>query len=315
MGILAFDTSNYTTSTAFLQGNTGFSSKELLKVPSGSLGLRQQEALFQHIKALPFLLEQLKQQCDLSQVSAIGVSTKPRETEDSYMPCFLAGENMGKAMATLLGVPCYELSHQQGHFAAALWALEKLSLMKSDFLAWHISGGTTELLLVKPKGNLVVGEIVACTSDISAGQWIDRTGQLLGLDFPSGRWVDKLACEGKGSLGFYKVKVNQGTPLQFSLSGMENKVEDYVKQGQEKTEICGFVLDTLADVLGRVTLEAQKQYGQGNTLPVLYCGGVASSYRLKEQLTDGLFPPPLYATDNAMGVAVLARALWEQETQ
>lgn len=306
MSVLAFDTSNYTTSVALLHGREeeSISLGKLLTVPEGQLGLRQQEALFQHVKALPLLIEELKKQGNLEGLSAVAVSTKPRETEDSYMPCFLAGENMGRAIATLLDIPCFALSHQQGHFAAALWSLKKEELLEQPFLAWHISGGTTELLLVKPEGHLTKADIIGGTLDISAGQLIDRTGNRLKMPFPSGKQVDALSLTGTGSLKPFPVKAQD---LYFSLSGMENKVNAYGEQGEKPEEICKFVLDTIGNILKKVTKQAQNTYGE--ELPVLFCGGVASSSRLKQLLPEFLFPPPIYATDNAMGVAVLGKKL------
>lgn len=311
LAILAFDTSNYTTSVAMLSQEESVSLGKLLSVPEGQLGLRQQEALFQHVKTLPFLMEELRSLFpldSLNTLSAVAVSTKPRETEDSYMPCFLAGETMGKSIATLLGVPCFEVSHQQGHFAAAVWAMGKEELLDAPFLVWHISGGTTELLLVKPEGILTKGEIIGGTSDISAGQLIDRTGNRLKMPFPSGKQVDALSVKGAGTLKPFSVKIQD---LFFSLSGMENKVNGYVEQGEDPEEICQFVMDTIGKTLKEATKQARKSYGE--ELPVVFCGGVAASSCLRKWIPEGLFPPPKYATDNAMGVAVLGKILLQAE--
>lgn len=314
MAILAFDTSNYTTSVSYLSSHAHHSITKLLHVPKGELGLRQQEALFQHTKALPFLMEELRQsQCDLKEVEAIAVSTKPRETEDSYMPCFLAGESMANTLATVLNIPCFSVSHQQGHMAAAAWALHREDLLDAPFFAWHLSGGTTEFLLVQPdKQNaaLVVSSLLGGTQDISAGQLIDRAGQKLNLAFPSGKEMDALSLQVTEALSPFAVKHKD---FLFSLSGMENKVEQYVKDGCSPTQVSAFVLDTLAVVLKKVTGEGQQKYGhKERPLPVLFCGGVASSQRLRKHLATEahhFFPLPQYATDNAMGVAVLGRRL------
>ena len=182
---LAFDTSNYTTSCAVFDGERGENSGRLLDVAPGQLGLRQSDALFSHVKRLPEIVRAL----DLTdcEIVAVGASTKPRETEDSYMPCFLAGSSQGEVMAKTLGVPFYAFSHQQGHIAAAAFSAGRPELMDEPHLAWHLSGGTTELLFVRPHERAVMCEIIGGTSDVSAGQLIDRTGQLLGLQFPSGK--------------------------------------------------------------------------------------------------------------------------------
>ncbi len=301
MAILAFDTSNYTTSVALLTQEEAYSQEKLLSVPQGALGLRQQEALFQHIKALPLLLDSLKAQCPsaFDSITGIAVSTKPRETEDSYMPCFLAGWQFAQGLATVLSLPCYEVSHQQGHFAAALWNLGKESLLEETFLCWHISGGTTELLEVSCQDGLPVAQLLGGSQDISAGQLIDRCGKALALPFPSGKQVDAYACDYQATMRPFPVKE---TNLQFSLSGMENKVQGLLAEGKSPCEISAFVLETLAYILKKVTENAQN----GRALPVLFCGGVASSRYLKQKLPEYLFPSA-YARDNAMGVAVLGR--------
>ncbi len=193
---VGFDTSNYTSSVAAFDGERGENASRLLPVRAGELGLRQSEALFSHIKRLPELSDRLFAHIDPAEIRAVGVSTRPRAVEGSYMPCFLAGECQAKVLAAALHLPVYEFSHQQGHIAAVLWSAGRLDLLGSDFLAWHLSGGTTELLYVRSSasGDLDCTRIGGST-DISAGQLIDRTGQLLGLDFPSGRAIDSLAAQ------------------------------------------------------------------------------------------------------------------------
>ena len=310
MRTLGIDTSNYTTSAAVFDGAEGYNAGRLLSVRPGELGLRQSDALFQHVKALPERFRELKEAGWLEDLAAVGVSDRPRAVEGSYMPCFLAGDSLGHALALTLGVPCYRVSHQQGHLAAAAWSAGHLELLDRPMLAWHLSGGTTELLYVEPEGVNVAASRIGGTSDISAGQLIDRTGVLLGLDFPAGKAVDGLA-EGHTDRKF-SVKLNDFT---FSLSGMENKVRAMAEQGEAAEEICGFVLETVADVVSRATLAALKQYPG---LPVLCSGGVASNRRLRAVLTErcgAVFAQPRYSTDNAMGTAILARRLREKELE
>ena len=308
MRTLGFDTSNYTTSAAVFDGAWGENAGQLLTVRPGELGLRQSDALFQHVKALPQRLAELRQSGWLEDLSAIGASNRPRAVEGSYMPCFLAGDSLGQALALTLDVPFYQVSHQQGHLAAAAWSAERLDLLERPMLAWHLSGGTTELLYVEPDGVNVVARRIGGTSDISAGQLIDRTGVLLGLDFPAGKAVDQL---GKDQVGQkFSVKLND---LTFSLSGMENKVRAMAERGDAPAQICGFVLETVADVVRRTTQAALAQYPG---VPVLCSGGVASNSRLRtvmEQACGAVFAQPRYAADNAMGAAILTHRLWESE--
>ena len=308
MPVLGLDTSNYTTSAAVYDGEEGRNQGRLLEVRPGELGLRQSDALFQHVKHLPEVVEALLGEEGLGTVQAVGASTRPRAVEGSYMPCFLAGASQGQVLSQVLGVPFYAFSHQQGHLAAAAWSAGRLDLLDRPFLAWHLSGGTTELLRVEPEedGVAVRAEILGGTSDISAGQLIDRTGVLLGLPFPAGKGVEKLSRQAQ-KREYYKVKVNG---LTFSLSGMENKVRQMVQRGEEPAEIAWFAQETVCRVVQACTKAAMEEYPG---LPVLCSGGVASNGRLKELLRQNcgaLFAQPQFSTDNAMGTAILTwRAL------
>ena len=307
MPVLGLDTSNYTTSAAVFDGAEGRNESRLLTVKAGELGLRQSEALFQHVQRLPGQLEKLAGAGLLKDIRAVGASTRPREVEGSYMPCFLAGMSQGQSMASLLGVPFFAVSHQQGHLAAAAWSAGRMELLDSPFLAWHLSGGTTELLLVRPEGVNVRAEILGGTSDISAGQLIDRTGVLLGLPFPAGKALDELYVSGH-TCGTYHVKLNGYT---FSLSGMENKVRQLLDRGAPADKIAGFVQDLVADIVLRTTQAAMKEHPG---LPVLCSGGVASNRRLRRALVEcgALFARPEHSKDNAMGVAILTHRLMEE---
>lgn len=304
MSVLGLDTSNYTTSVALFDGETGVNLGRLLEVRPGELGLRQSDALFQHVKRLPGLLEELMR--EEQDIQAVGVSTRPRAVEGSYMPCFLAGESQGRGIAAALGVPFYAHSHQQGHLAAAAWSAGRLDLLNAPFLAWHLSGGTTELLLVRPEGTSVTAEIIGGTSDLSAGQLIDRTGVLLGLQFPAGKALDGLYTQADVCYA-PKVKLKN---LTFSLSGMENQVKALAEKGEKPANITRFAIDAISSVVWRATQEAQRRYPG---LPVLCSGGVASNSQLRAGLTElcgAIFAEPQYSTDNAMGTAILTwRAL------
>lgn len=305
---IGFDTSNYTTSAAVFGGGTAENRGRLLTVPEGSLGLRQSDALFQHVKRLHLMVEQLRVDGAIGRIAAVGASTRPREVEGSYMPCFLVGEGEGRALAAALDVPFYPCSHQQGHVAAAAWSAGREDLLDRPHLAWHLSGGTTELLRVEPDGHTVRAEVVGGTSDIAAGQLVDRTGVLLGLPFPAGKALDALYTEADAALE-YRVKLND---LTFSLSGMENKAKELLERGEKPANIARFAIDTIMNVLLRATQEAQRRYPG---LPVLCSGGVASNRQIRvamERSCGAVFAQPQYATDNAMGVAILAHRALER---
>ena len=298
---LGIDTSNYTTSAAAFDGRDGVNRSRLLDVAPGQLGLRQSDALFSHVKRLPALMEQLFSAVSPGEIQAVAVSTRPRAVEGSYMPCFLAGVAVAKSLAAALGVPCHEVSHQQGHVAAALWSAGRMDLMDKPHLAWHLSGGTTELLHITPEGKNVRAEKIGGTSDISAGQIMDRTGKLLALPFPAGKALDQLS-QGVDVKPF-RVKT-QG--LTFSLSGLENQVAAFYQRTNSPEETAAFAVSSVCDVVLRTTREAQKQYPG---LEAVFSGGVASNVTLRRVCGFGVFAAPQFSTDNAMGVAVLAERL------
>ena len=301
MGVIGIDTSNYTTSIAFFDGVGGENCSKLLPVKSGELGLRQSDAVFAHIKSLPELSGRLFSHIGKSPITAVGVSTRPRAVEGSYMPCFLVGLSHATLLSNALHVPLVEVSHQQGHVAASLWSAGHLELMDEPHLAWHLSGGTTELLLVEPEGKLVKCTKIGGTTDISAGQLIDRTGQLLGLPFPSGKHLDALSREAAGK-DFFRVKCKDMT---FSFSGMQNKVQQYFEANGDPAETAAYALRCVAYGVFHATQQALKAYPG---LPVVFSGGVASNSLLRQVLKplNPIFAQPQYSTDNAMGVAVLA---------
>ena len=301
MSVIGFDTSNYTTSIAYFDGVNGENHSKLLPVKEGMLGLRQSDAVFHHTASLPELSGRLFSHISVDNVTAVGVSTRPRAVEGSYMPCFLVGYSHAKLLAEALHVPLIECSHQQGHVAASLWSASRMELMEQPHLAWHLSGGTTELLLVEPEGRSVRCSRIGGTTDISAGQLIDRTGQLLNLTFPSGKNLDVLSREAIRD-DVFSVKCNN---MEFSLSGVQNKVQQYHTAYNEPAETAGFALRCVCNGIIRATKQAMQAYPG---LPVVFSGGVASNSMLRKLCApfDPVFAQPQYSTDNALGVAVLA---------
>lgn len=110
---LGLDTSNYTTSAAFFGDGEMDSRGMILPVKEGEIGLRQSDAVFHHTRQLPEVLSMLGDKIGGAKV--IGVSERPRDAKDSYMPCFLVGIGAAQMLAQALGVPLRRFSHQQGH--------------------------------------------------------------------------------------------------------------------------------------------------------------------------------------------------------
>ncbi|KMT21349.1 hypothetical protein [Clostridium cylindrosporum] len=292
--VLGIDTSNYTTSIAIYSDDGIIEDRrKLLTVSLGKRGLRQSDALFEHIKNMPSLLEGLK----VYKLDAVAVSTKPRPIEGSYMPVFLAGESIAKSIANLNNIPLLETTHQEGHLEAAL---NSISLNFNNFIAIHISGGTTEVLNVK-NNEIYNIDIIGGTKDISIGQFIDRTGVGLGHTFPAGTSIDKLALKVKESNLRIPSKVEG---LFMNFSGQETKAHEYISLNYNSEDISYAVMLCISKTLQKVCLNIQKLYD----LPIVFMGGVSSSKFLKEyfkrnKFNNVYFARGQYGCDNAVGVA------------
>ena len=233
---------------------------------------------------------------------AVGVSAKPRDEIGSYMPCFNVGVSFGKTVAQLLNVPCYEFSHQAGHVVAALYSAQKLDLLSQKFLAFHISGGTTEALLVTPDTNKVIKtQIVAKTLDLNAGQLIDRIGIMLGQEFPAGASLEKLAM--KCNDNFKITPMLKGCDC--CLSGIENLCARMKFEQQSDEKIARFCVEYIGATIEQMCGELLKSFGH---LPVVFAGGVMSNSIIKKRLKarfNAIFGEPAFSSDNAVGISVL----------
>ena len=301
MSALGFDTSNYTTSIAYYGNDFALNCSQLLPVRQGELGLRQSDAVFHHVKSLPELSGRLFSNLHMQNITVVGVSTRPRAIEGSYMPCFMVGISHAETIANMLHVPLFQCSHQQGHVAAALWSSDRMDLMDKPHLAWHLSGGTTELLLVEPEGKNVHCTKIGGTTDISAGQLIDRTGQLLSLPFPSGKHIDAISSSAQSN----EVFCAKCKDFYFSLSGLQNKVEQFYASSSNATETAAYALRCICATIYKSTQMALKSFPG---LPIVFSGGVASNSMLRSRMKElgAIFAKPEFSTDNAMGVAILA---------
>lgn len=302
---LGIDTSNYTTSVAVVDADGVIANiKRPLPVKEGERGLRQSDALFAHIKNLPDALDEAREYISRGELMAVGVSEKPRNIEGSYMPCFLAGVCAAESASAVTGAPIYRFSHQCGHIMAALLSSGRSDLIKFGFPAFHISGGTTELLSVQPSEDGFLTEIVGGTSDLNAGQVIDRIGVYMGLRFPAGREIERLAlrCE---KIPPRKAPSVKG--MRASLSGLENLAISLYDDTKDKSLVSLFVLTYIGEAISKMSESYVKKYGD---TPILYAGGVMSNTVIKNMLSarfDAHFAEPSLSSDNAVGVAELAR--------
>lgn len=299
---LGIDTSNYTTSAALFDSEKCeiIQKKKLLPVKEGELGLRQSDAVFAHVKQLGGIVDELF--AEKYEIDAIGVSTRPRDIEGSYMPCFLVGDMVTKTLSSALGVARYDFSHQQGHIAAALFSAGRLDLLDEKFIAFHLSGGTTEALLVTPdKDRIIRCEKIAGSADLKAGQAVDRVGIMLGLPFPAGKYLEKLALM---SSAVFKIKPTM-KGSECCLSGIENKCRKMLDSGEKPEDIALFCLKSIEAALCGMTDAILSEYGK---LPLIYAGGVMANKIIRktiEEKYDGIFALPEFSSDNAAGIAVL----------
>ena len=322
---LGIDTSAYTTSVAVVD-ETGVclsDARRLLDVKDGERGLRQSEAFFQHVNHFPERLEHALTVAGHPKLSAIAVSATPRDIEGSYMPVFQAGVRLAENLSVALGVPLYKTTHQDGHIMAGCQTHPVL--LERPFLAVHLSGGTTEILRCRFLGTGFQAELIGGTKDLSFGQLIDRIGVHLGLSFPAGKPLEAmiLEAEDKKNLrpcAFPKVK----SAAWFNLSGLENKAYSLIEAGKQPADVAAGLIDCLARTLFEAvkTLESDPNPELTAYKDILIIGGVASNLRLRAALEQGFnaLPQPLTAryasvadsSDNAVGVALIAKACYQQ---
>ena len=309
---VGFDTSNYTTSVAVCDasGEVLANLKAPLPVSKGERGLRQSDAVFAHIKNLPELSDKLRGALDGYRVSGVGVSSRPRSVDGSYMPCFLSGISAARAFAAATDTDVLEFSHQDGHVMAALYSSGAITeLVGKEFLAFHVSGGTTEMLLCKPhEENLFTLRLVGQTADINAGQLIDRVGVMMGIDFPCGRELERLASDFSGKVQKSRVVVREnGEMIECNLSGVENIAKNMYEKDGSREAVAAYVFACVRDTLSAMARAALQKYGE---MPIVFAGGVMSNKLMRGALSErfaAYFAEPEFSADNAAGIALLCR--------
>jgi len=307
MGIfLGIDTSNYKTSLAAVtsSGEVLYDGRIPLQVKKGERGLRQSHAVFIHLKNLPRLIEDLCSKIDPSRVNGIAVSIKPRPLKESYMPVFKVGEAFAEVIADLLNTKLTRVSHQESHIMAGYWNCNALN--SKTFLCLHVSGGTTEILKVIMESNGFIIETLGGTQDLHAGQFIDRVGVSLGLDFPAGPVLEKMALEAQGKNVRIPSAIKEN---MISFSGPESCAQR-LKNKVNANELAHAVLLCVAKTLTKLT---KKIYPETGIKDVLLVGGVMANQIIRSELVHNLpemnlyFADKHYSVDNAVGTALLAK--------
>lgn len=303
---VGIDTSNYTTSLAIIaeSGQLVANLKCPLPVKEGERGLRQSEAVFSHTVNIPKIISTAKPFLSDKNVICIGVSEKPRNENGSYMPCFLVGIAIAEALGAFLNVPIYRFSHQCGHVMAGIYSSGRYELLSSAFGAFHVSGGTTELVRVEYANGDLSTSIVSETADLNAGQVIDRIGVYLGLRFPAGAELEKIALDNTEKITRRKISISGG---KINLSGLENMAIKLYNNTQNASLTAAFVFD----YIGRSLIEMRNYYESlYGTTRFLYAGGVLCNSIIREMLSTGrhdVFAMPQMSSDNAVGVAFMAK--------
>ncbi len=303
---LGIDTSNYTTSVSLADesGKILLNHKQILAVKQGERGLRQSDAVFQHIKnaeSAANVLGSAVSEYD-GEICAVGVSGMPTYAEGSYMPCFMTGLSQAQMIAASLNVPMYVFSHQAGHIMAALYSADAFSLVDDRFAAFHISGGTTDVIEVLPDfDRIIMPTTVGGSRDINAGQAIDRAGVMMGLSFPAGREMEKLAIDYTGKIPKPLCSVDG---MMCNLSGLENKAAELYARTEDKTLVAAYVLESVKETIVKMLDGIYSKYGD---IPVVFAGGVMSCRMLHNSLAGcgRYFAEPEFASDNACGTALL----------
>lgn len=308
--VLGIDTSCYTTSVALLaeDGTLVADERRPLAVRPGGRGLAQSEMVYQHTRNLPELFATAAARAggDLA-LAAVAASVQPRPLPESYMPAFLVGAGYARVIAVAQAVPFLSLSHQEGHILAGAWSAGGPD--DNRFLAVHASGGTTEITLVTRAGGGLQVELLGGTSDIAAGQFVDRIGVALGLPFPAGPGLEELASSVQDGPAALPVAARG---LAVSFAGPETKARRLLAAGAAPAAVAAGVQACVADSLARLCAAAVAASGAD---VILFVGGVLANRFIRERLTAALapagvrtfFPAPRYSGDNAVGAACFAR--------
>lgn len=310
--VMGIDTSNYTTSVAImsLDGELLANIKEPLPVKKGERGLRQSDAVFAHVKNLPKVMQKAGEYLANTRLVAVGASERPRNVEGSYMPCFLCGISARDSIIAATSVKGYSFSHQCGHIMAALYGSENSDMLSEQFVAFHISGGTTEMLKVKGNGISFNAELIGGTADLNAGQVIDRVGVYMGLSFPAGCKMEELALSNNKKIPKHKPKC---IGYEFNLSGLENLAKQLYDRECDPSLTAAFTFDYIASAITSVCEAYEAQNGKTK---FVFAGGVMSNSIIKNRLAerfDAIFAEPSLSSDNAVGIAALTKQVYITE--
>ena len=268
-------------------------------------GVVPEVASRRHIQTIDAVIDKALADANVTfdDITAIAVTYGP-----GLVGALLIGVSTAKALAYALKKPLVPVNHIRGHIMADFVEHKDL---KPPFVCLVASGGHSHIVEVKDYTEF---EILGRTRDDAAGEAFDKIARVLGLGYPGGPLIDKLAKEGdKNAVHFPRVKMD-GQSLDFSFSGVKTAVINHLHKldmkGEEynKADIAASFQEAVTEALCTHTIEAAKRTGNKT---IALAGGVASNSALREKMTEQaskeginvVYPSPVYCTDNAVMIA------------
>lgn len=314
MKILSIETSCDDTCLSIARGNASENIFEVLSSKASSQieihkkwgGVYPSLARREHEKNLPILLKKILKETKNPKIEAISVTKGP-----GLEPCLWTGINFAKKLSKEWDVPVIPVNHIESHILAALINNKE----KIDFpaLSLVVSGGHTQIVMVEKIGKYkIIGE----TRDDAAGECFDKTARILGLGYPGGPIISKLAKKIE-EINLPRPMINQKN-YDFSFSGLKTAVLYNFKKTKKKDKkyiesMCYEIQQSIIDVLIKKTIRAAKDY---KAKSIILSGGVASNKELRKQLKEKVkerlkdiklyIPEKKYCTDNAVMTAITA---------
>ena len=269
-----------------------------------------------HVEQITLVIEEAMRQAGVSfsDLDAVAVTEGP-----GLVGALLVGVNAAKALAFAHGLPLVGVHHIAGH----IYANQLVAELKFPLLALVVSGGHTELIYMEEHGKFtVVGE----TRDDAAGEAYDKVARALGLPYPGGPHIDRLAHEGEPLIDLPRAWLEEGS-YDFSFSGLKSAVLNALHNAKQRGEeidakqMAASFQESVVDVLVTKTVQAAKQY---HVRQVLLAGGVAANRGLRSALQENMkklpdvelvIPPLSLCTDNAAMIAAAGTVLYWQGKQ
>jgi len=261
-----------------------------------------------HLEKIVPVLEQAltEAKIGIKEINQIAFTCSP-----GLMGSLLVGANFAQGLARDLNIECYGINHLEGHIYSSL---STLNSQLSTSLSLIVSGGHTELVLTEPNFQYTS---VGKTRDDAAGEAFDKSGKILGLGYPAGAEISKLAKSGNKNFHEFPRALNEANSFDFSFSGLKTAVLRYVQAKGEDfvrehiADICASLQEAIADILSLKAVNAAEKHSVEN---LILCGGVSANYRLRELMAkraeksglNFICPPPPLCTDNGAMIAASA---------